>query len=734
LFSIQLAPKRDRPHWRVKSTVPKLADLNRKNYCQHAVSKEMFMKVVRKSLWIGIKQVPLFALLALLAVSGFSQSSGRPAAGPQNLGPENPSKLITVTVWLNQHNKTALDELVRQMYQPGSPNYHRFLTREQYRSQFAPTAAEAAQVRDYLVAHNFTVTAVEKYNHYVVAQGRVSDAQNAFNVQLSRVSMQGQVHRVTSGSASIHGALGKLIHTVEGLSDFVAKPTLVRPIDPSTGKAVAARPLSSVDMTAAASSQNRCLNGTQTVSFTTSGGGPSATYTGNRYATDATNTCPGYNPTQLQTAYGLNALYGKGWDGTGQTIIIVDAYGSPTIQQDANTFSALYGLPPLTSSNFQIYYPGGPITNCCAGWDVETTLDVEWAHAVAPGAKIALVVAPDANSLDIAEFWAIENPEVITSYANGDLGYVISNSWAGFEILDVLYGGQSVLYTEYAMTELAAALGISTNFASGDWGDNVQTIAADYGITVPPSVCMPASSPYATGIGGTSLFLNSNNHIQFQTGWGNNETRLTYPAPNPPYDPPLHLGFIYGAGGGTSAIWPEPPFQSSLGNKFRQVPDISYIADPYTGVNVIMTVSGSTVLEVVGGTSLATPTFSGLWAITNQAAGAAAPLGQAAALFYSLPAGAITDVKAVNNGLDVHGKIVNPPNPVLIENAAALAQPLENTTSFLSALYYGSSTRWYDLTFGTDSSLIVAPGWDNVTGLGTPNGADFVTAVAAAVK
>jgi len=102
--------------------------------------------------------------------------------------------------------------------------------------------------------------------------------------------------------------------------------------------------------------------------------------------------CPGYTPSQIQTAYGLNALYNKGWDGTGQTIVIVDANGSNTILQDANTFSSAYGLPPLTSSNFQIYYPGGK-TTCgkgCDGWNYETTLDVEWAHAVAPGADIAL--------------------------------------------------------------------------------------------------------------------------------------------------------------------------------------------------------------------------------------------------------------------------------------------------------------------------------------------------------
>jgi subtilase family serine protease len=149
-------------------------------------------------------------------------------------------------------------------------------------------------------------------------------------------------------------------------------------------------------------------------------------------------------------------------------------------------------------------------------------------------------------------------------------------------------------------------------------------------------------------------------------------------------------------------------------------------------VNIFLDVDGEPAIEVYGGTSLATPTFSALWAIANQAAGSKAPLGQAAAMLYSLPAGAITDVKPVSNGWDVRGEITNPPQPVQVESAADLAQPLENTTTFLSALYHGSSTRWYDLTFGTDTSLLTAPGWDDVTGLGTPNGFDFVKAVVAA--
>jgi subtilase family serine protease len=685
------------------------------------------MKSLKAPSWRSVA----FVCVTLLLVSTlFAASNPKTVSKAQILGPEDPAKTITVTVWLNEHNKPVLDELVRQMYQPGSPNFHHWLTREQYFSRFAPTAADAAQVREYLTAHNLTVTSVDKHNHYLVAQGRVADAQNAFNVAISRMNANGVMHRISSGEAFIPGPVGALVKGVQGLHDFAPVPTLSHRIDPDTGKPFPMQRFSPAAPVANASSpQNRCLTGYQVVNFTTAGGGPSATYHGNRYATDATNTCPGYNPTQIQSAYDFNRLYSKGWDGTGQTIVIVDAYGSASIQSDANLFSTVYGLPPLTSSNFQVYYPGGMPTTTNAGWAEETSLDVEWAHAVAPGANIALVIAPDNSSLDIAEFWAIENPEVFTNYANGDLGYSISNSWAGFEILDVLYGGKSVLLTELSMTELAAALGISTNFASGDWGDNVATIYADYGITVPPSVCMPASSPYATGIGGTSLFLNSVNNIQIQTGWGNNETRLTYPAPNPPYDPPLNLGFVYGAGGGTSAIWPLPSYQASLGGSNRMVPDVSYVADPYTGVNIIVTIGGETLIGAIGGTSLATPIFSGMWAIANQAAGAAAPLGQAAPYLYALPAGAIRDVRAVTNGWDVAGKITNPPHPYVIETAADLAQPLQNTTTFLSALYHGSSTRWYDLTFGTDSSLVVNNGWDNVTGLGTPSGLAFVKGV-----
>src|SRR5258708_2528283 len=130
----------------------------------------------------------LLAVLTVMVGIGFSQPTNNAAqllSKAQNLGPEDQSKQITVTVWLKQHNQASLDDLVKQIYAKGSPNYHHFLTREQYNAKFAPSAQEAAAVREFLQGHNFRVTSVDKNNHYVMAQGRVGDAQNAFNVQIS---------------------------------------------------------------------------------------------------------------------------------------------------------------------------------------------------------------------------------------------------------------------------------------------------------------------------------------------------------------------------------------------------------------------------------------------------------------------------------------------------------------------------------------------------------------------
>src|SRR5581483_7103673 len=481
----------------------------------------------------------------------------------------------------------------------------------------------------------------------------------------------------------------------------------------------------------------QCLYPPQAVTFKTNGGLPSATYFGNRYGADISNQPPnlapcGYDSAEMQHAYGLNSLYNHGLNGAGQTIVIVDAYGSNTLLDDANLFSSLNGLPQLTSSNFTIYTPGGAVScaaDCIAGnWQFETTLDVEWAHSIAPGANIALVLAPSASfsDLDAANFFAIEN----------QLGNVISNSFGIPEILLVDFL-PSELTIENGLSEIAAALGISHNISTGDSGDNLLLDQANGVDAVSPGA--NADSPYATGVGGTSTFLDSKHNIELQTGWGLNLTRIADVSPNPPVIPPLLFGFQEGAGGGTSVVYKKPKYQRGLPGKWRLEPDISMNADPQTGCEIIVTpdsVPGNPQeVAVFGGTSLSTPMFSGLWAIANQAAGGG-PIGQAAPILYNLPSSAIKDVTPpIFSPFNVTGLILNPPNPPQFESAKALAQPLENTKFFLSAIYNSpSSTRWDVITFGTDSSLTVDFGWDNVTGLGTPNGEDFVKAVLREVR
>ena len=667
----------------------------------------------------------VFASLAalLIAVPLFAQSAGRVPSTAQILGAEDQSKRISVTLWLTQHDKTNFDEAVRQMYDRNSPNYHHFLTLKEYEARFAPRAADMATVRQHLAANNLQVVAVDKMNHYVTAQGRVSDVQRAIGTQINLVKLKGQVHRAPASDIAIAGAAGKLVSGAQvsklGYSAYAAPAK-----DLDTGL-----PFKGVQIKSGGNPNGlfftaNCFRPPQVQVFTTGGGFPKATYKGNRYGADISNVPPnlapcGYDAAELQKAYGLNQAFKKGLNGTGQTIVIVDAFGSNTIVADANEFSTLNGLPTLTSSNFKRYRPNGSATctaknGCISGnWQFETTLDVESAHAMAPGANIALIETADNSftNLDIGNLYAIENL----------LGNVISNSFGISEIALVdLF--PSELIVENNLSETAASLGISQQISTGDSGDNLVVDQEDFGInSVSPNA--GASSPFATAVGGTSLFLKSDNTINFQTGWGLNFTRIADPTPNPPTVPPLQFGFQSGGGGGVSTFFAKPAFQAGLPGDFRLLPDISMLADPQTGFELIVTpdsVPGHPqFVEVFGGTSLSSPMFTAVWAIANQAAGV--PLGLAASYVYSLTGGALYDVVPLTSAHNPTGVIYSPPAAKVIESADTLASPLQNTTEYISAIYNSpSSTRWDVFTFGTDSSLTTGPGWDNATGVGTP--------------
>src|ERR1039457_4406502 len=278
---------------------------------------------------------------------------------------------------------------------------------------------------------------------------------------------------------------------------------------------------------------NICVDGTVTQTYSNKGNGsfPIGTYKGNHLNVyTLTSAGCGYTPPMIQTAYNLTGLYAEGFDGTGQTIGIIDWCGSLTIQNDANVFSAQFGLPALTSSNFAITYI--PTASTCESADtVEINIDVEWAHAIAPGANINLIVPPSASFQDVdeAEYTAV----------NYGLANVISGSIFATESLVPA----NILATENLIQEAAAVAGISANFSSGDGGDYTHD-------GIPATVSSPADSPWATAVGGVTLALNPDNSIAWQAGWGNNETLLAQEGFV--LDPPFVFGLIGGSGGGPS--------------------------------------------------------------------------------------------------------------------------------------------------------------------------------------
>jgi sugar lactone lactonase YvrE len=344
-----------------------------------------------------------------------------------------------------------------------------------------------------------------------------------------------------------------------------------------------------------------------------------------------------FSPDQIRTAYGLNNLSA---DGSGQTIAIVDAYDDPAIFDSLDTFDSQFGLTASGPSLYQQYGPASSFLTVVnqsgqagtlpavdpagAGgdnWEVEEALDVEWAHAAAPGARIVLV---EANSQSIGDLMAS-----VATAADLPGVSVVSMSW-GFE------EGQSVLAADEALYD-----GYLTTPA-GHQGVTFVASTGDYGAAVPE---YPAMSPNVVAVGGTSLTLNGDNSYQSETGWGSLDTAS---------------GIFYGAGGGVSQFEPEPAYQQgvqTIGN--RTTPDVSFVADPNTGAWVADTynLDASNPWEVVGGTSLSAPAWAGLIAVANQmrVASGGATLGsdttnEAQQALYSVPTSDYHDITTGSNG------------------------------------------------------------------------------------
>ena len=248
----------------------------------------------------------------------------------KDLGPVNPTTVTTVTAWLNLHNEDKLDRLLKAQNQQGSGNYQKWITQVQFNSTFGPTAQEVKAVQNFLTAHKLTVLETAENNMYVKVQGAIADIQKTFHVQIDNYSLDGQTYRSNKSDPSINNASGAHIAAVTGLDDYGFQPNLAFPSghDASSLRFV---PLNKATP-AGVFFEGQAFRAPETHTFT--GGGNTATYSGNRYGADITNTSlghlppQGYSPDEMQTAYNMKPLYQAGWDGTGETIVIVDAYGS----------------------------------------------------------------------------------------------------------------------------------------------------------------------------------------------------------------------------------------------------------------------------------------------------------------------------------------------------------------------------------------------------------------------
>jgi Domain of unknown function (DUF4082)/Fibronectin type III domain len=275
----------------------------------------------------------------------------------------------------------------------------------------------------------------------------------------------------------------------------------------------------------------------------------------------------GYSPSQITAAYNVNQVSFNGATGTGagETIAIIDAYNDPKIASDLATFDAQFGLP--TAQLSVVNQSGGtslPASDSTGGWELEESLDVEWAHAIAPGAKIDLV---EASSATDANLLAAVNTASTTLGAN-----VVSMSWGGSEFSgetsdDSYFTHAGVVYTA----------------SSGDSG---------------APISWPAASPNVVAVGGTTINVNGTTYVS-ESGWS-------------------------GSGGGPSAYYSQPSYQSGVVTQQttkRANPDVAYNADPNSGYAVYDSVpyEGTTYGWItVGGTSAGAPQWAAIAAIADQ--------------------------------------------------------------------------------------------------------------------
>ncbi|MCL2544136.1 MAG: S53 family peptidase [Nocardioidaceae bacterium] len=630
------------------------------------------------------------ALAGTVGLPGRADANGRHtlagsvpswANAGHRVGATPKGQAVTFRVYLPLQHSDQAAALATSVSTPGSADYGHFLTPAQFRSRFAPSSASVAEVKTWLKGQGFKVGAVPSNNKYVEASGTAAQAATTFDTSFAEYRVDGQQVRSNTAPLSVPSSLG--VQAVIGLDQ---SQSLVQPAKttPPPAAFVNAQPCSA-------------YWGEKTTTDT-------PTPDGTKLPAKPAEFAPcGYAGRQLQGAYGMSGAIGSGNDGKGVTIGIIDAFASPYIASDAETYSQRHGLPSLKGHFTQLITNGSqnkPPNKKMdpQGWAGEETLDVEAAHTMAPGADIVYIGANN-NGRDL--------DALMNKVVNNHLADIVSNSYG--------YSGEALppgtIKPSLDTQVQAAAEGISLLFSSGDNGDETGGDPS-----AAPTPDWPASSPYVTAVGGTSMGIGADDQRIFETGW---ETARSTLSSDGTWSTPTYQ---YGSGGGTSRLFAQPSYQAGVvptsmsqtygGAPMRVVPDVSALGDPTTGMLVGETQAFPDGTQKyaeyrIGGTSLASPLYAGMLALAEQKAGH--EFGLANPRLYA----------AASSSYDVTG-------------ASDATYPGAVRSDYVNSVDgtngYSYTARWFDR--GDLITLRTGPGYDDVTGVGSPNGQAWLDAVA----
>ncbi len=592
------------------------------------------------------------------------------------------SEQLSIQVWLKGQTAAA-QNFATAVSTPGSPQFHHYLSPDSYTARFGPTRAEASKVEAWLRAQGFTGITVDSQRSYVRATATTAKINKAFAVTLKLYKSSAKANagrfrlRANNKAISVPSSLASSVAGVTGMDN--AAPII--PLEGPNGKTPSTPQAAKVSSKACSHYYGKHITRGLPRHF-----GVTAF---------PTEVC-GYTARQLRVAYGANMHN----TGRGQTIALVELGLTPEMFRTLRDYAKADRLPsPVKSRYHELVLGQG--NNCGDPFDVEEQLDVESSFDMAPGAHQLVVGGDSCNNGDFG-LQGLFNADLAVLGGNGHhpRASIASNSWeSGDESQPV-----SLTNIEHAFLLRAAAEGVGMYFSAGD-GSGAES---------------PSTDPLAVSVGGTTLGIGKTDNRLFETGWSTGAS----------FRSGKRLKWIFcceagASGGGASLLWKEPGYQKRVvpavlakgpGNRgpSRVAPDISADADPFTGFAVGLLsfdppAAPSFSLSDIGGTSLAAPLVAGIVAAAQQ--GQHKAFGLINPAIYKLAGtSAIHDARPLTSH-----------SPVLFRGvvcaSAACGEQLLTTFDDQNPNMFGYTGQ------------VTLKGYDNMTGVGTPDGQKFITAL-----